>query len=86
MPRFNETVNNSMEESVSATSTSQTCTHPVRDLTIVVLGSAVIGLGTAIVVMALGGNALAACGASGGAFLTSVVAGAQMLSHFKRGS
>jgi hypothetical protein len=69
---------------VSSTSTQQGCDHPARDITIVALGSAVVSLVATIIVMAFSGDPLAIFAACGGAFVASLGAGTNILSHVKR--
>ncbi|MER8068307.1 hypothetical protein ABTZ59_08425 [Streptomyces sp. NPDC094034] len=69
---------------MSTNSVHQTCNHPARDVTIVTLGSAVMALAAAIMVMALDGDPLAALAGSGSAFAAAFSAGMGVLAYMKR--
>ncbi|WP_405858501.1 hypothetical protein OG361_30180 [Streptomyces sp. NBC_00090] len=67
-----------------SSNTATTCTHPVRDLVIVVLGGLVVGLFAFIAVTQLGGQSLDALKAAGTSWGVFSGAGLVGLQHLKR--
>lgn len=64
--------------------TPQACTHPGRDLAIVALSAALVGLFAFTVVTLLNGTPLGALKACSGAFATVAGFGLALLQHLKR--
>ncbi|MFG2196377.1 hypothetical protein [Streptomyces sp. NPDC048639] len=71
---------------MSVNSTHQACDHPARDIAIVALGSIVVALVAAVVMVAFNARALAVFAASGTSLAASLGVGMNILSHVKRGA
>ncbi|MFD8207648.1 hypothetical protein ACFV2S_14825 [Streptomyces sp. NPDC059695] len=69
----------------SSGTTTTTCAHPVRDIIIVILVGAVVGLLSFIAVTDLGGTVLDGLTKAGTACLAVTCAGIAMLQYLKRG-
>ncbi|MFE7515130.1 hypothetical protein [Streptomyces sp. NPDC057540] len=70
---------------MTSSGTTTTCAHPVRDIIIVILAGAVVGLLSFIVVTGLGGTVLDGLTKAGTACLAVTGAGIAVLQYLKRG-